>query len=70
MKFFRPLQVLHFTEKQTYKLEFSKKWKIDDIFHMSLLEQNIIKKGRVDKKVKQMEFDTNNNNRKYKVEAI
>ena len=38
---------------------------------MSLLEQNTTKKGRVDKKVRQMAFEANNNNSgEYKVEAI
>ena len=38
---------------------------------MSLLEQDTIRKGQVDKKVKQMEFDTGNNNSgEYKVEAV
>ena len=38
---------------------------------MSLLEQDTIKKGRVDEEVKQIEFDVDNDNsRKYKVEAI
>ena len=39
---------------------------------MSLLEKNTTRKGRVDKEVRQIEFDTGNNNNsgKYKVEAI
>lgn len=38
---------------------------------MSLLEQDITKKGRVDKKVKQTDFDTSdNNNGEYKMKAI
>ena len=36
---------------------------------MSLLDLNTIKKGRVDKEVRQMEFDAGNNE-EYKVEAI
>ena len=37
-KFFGPFRVLHPIGKQAYKLEFPKKWKIHDIFHVSLLE--------------------------------
>ena len=69
-KFFRPFWVLHPIEKQTYKLKFSKKWKIYNIFYMSLLEQDTTKKGRIDKEVKQIEFDTGNDSGEYKVEAI
>ena len=39
------------------------------MFHMSLLEQNIIKKERVDENVTEWEFH-NSNNKEYKVEAI
>ena len=68
-KFFRPFQVLHFIEKQLYKLELSKKWKIHNIFHMSLLEQDPTKKRQVDKKVGQIELDTGKNSGEYKIEA-
>ncbi len=37
-KFFGPFQVLHVVEKQVYKLELPTKWKIHDIFYVSLLE--------------------------------
>ena len=37
-KFFGPFQVLHPVEKQVYKLELSKKWRIHDVFHVSLLK--------------------------------
>ena len=37
-KFFGPFQVLHSVGKQIYKLELSKKWRIYDVFHMSLLK--------------------------------
>ena len=38
---------------------------------MSLLEQDIIKKGRVDEKtVKQLEFEAGGNNQEYKMEGI
>ena len=37
-KFFGLLQVLYPFMKQVYKLKLSRKWKIHNIFHMSLLE--------------------------------
>ncbi len=48
-KFFKPFQVLYLIENQAYKLELPKRWEIYDIFHISLLEHNITKKGQVDK---------------------
>ncbi len=48
-KFFGPFRVLHAIGKQVYKLELPTKWKIHDVFHVSLLEQDTTKKGRVDK---------------------
>ena len=70
-KFFGPFRVLHLDEKQAYKLELPRKWRIHDIFHVSLLEQDTTKKGRVDKEVRQMEFDADDDESgEYKVEAI
>ena len=37
-KFFGPFQVLYAVRKQVYKLELSTKWRIYNIFHVSLLE--------------------------------
>ena len=37
---------------------------------MSLLEQNITRKGQVDKKTLQLEFEDNDEGEKYEVEAI
>ena len=58
--------MLHLVGKQAYKLELSRNWKIHDIFHVSLLEQDITKKG--------WEFLVpkfeQSNNKEYKVEAI
>ena len=39
-KFFGPFRVLYPVGKQAYKLELPKKWRIHDIFHVSLLEQD------------------------------
>ena len=71
VKFFGLFWVLHLIGKQIYKLELPKKWRIYDVFHVSMLEQDITRKGRVDKKVGQMEFHAGNNDSgKYEVEAI
>ena len=68
-KFFGPFQDLYLVGKQAYKLELPKKWKIHDVFHMSLLEQDTTRKEWMDKKVRQIEFDAGDNE-EYKVEAI
>ena len=68
-KFFRPFQVLHPVGKQVYKLKLPKKWRIYNVFYMSLLEQNTTRKERVDKNVTELEFDTGDSE-EYKVEAI
>ena len=70
-KFFRPFRVLYPVRKQAYKLELFKKWRVHDVFHVSLLEQDTTRKGQVDKEVRQMKFDADNNNsREYEVKAI
>ena len=56
-KFFEPFRVLHPIGKQVYKLELPRNWRLHDVFHISLLEQDTIRKGRVDQEVGQMEFD-------------
>ena len=66
-KFFRLFRVLHPEEKQAYKLELPKRWKIHNIFHMLLLEQDTIRKQRVDKRVTELETG---DSKKYEVEAI
>ena len=49
--------------KQAYKLELPKKWRIYDVFHVSLLEQNITRKEQVDENV--TEFETGSNDEEY-----
>ena len=43
-KFFGPFQVLYPIGKQAYKLELSRKWRIYNVFHVSLLEQDTTRK--------------------------
>ena len=61
--------MLHSIEKQAYKLELPKKLRIHDVFHMSLLEQDTIRKRRVDDD-NTVELDAGDDSRKYEVEAI
>ncbi len=72
--FFGPFQVLHAVGKQAYKLELPAKWKIHNIFYVSLLEQDTTRKGRVDNKAlpepeKKLEFEVEGN-KEYEIEAI
>ena len=70
-KFFGPFRVLHPVGKQAYKLELPRKWRIHDVSHMLLLDQDTTRKGRVNEKVRQMEFDAGDNeSEEYKMEAI
>ena len=66
-KFFGPFWVLHPVDKQAYKLQLPKKWRIYNVFHVSLLGQDTTKKEWV-KKVR--ELDAGDNSKEYKVEAI
>ena len=54
--------------KQAYKLELPKKWRIHDVFHMLLQEQNTTKKGRVDETT-QLDFE-GGDDKEYEVEEI
>ena len=65
-KFFGPLQVLHLVGKQAYKLGLLKKWRIHDVFHMSLLEQDTTRKRR---EFSVPKFEPGND-KEYKVKAI
>ena len=55
-KFLGSFRVLHPVGKQAYKLELPKKWRIHNVFHVSLLEQDTIKKGRVNDTQLNFEF--------------
>ena len=68
-KFFRPFQVLHSIGKQTYKLELPKQWRIHNVFHVSLLEQDTTRKERIDKRVKKLELKAGDSE-EYEVKAI
>ena len=68
-KFLGPFRVLYPVGKQAYKLELPKKWRIHDVFHVSLLEQNTTKKGRVNDAQLNFEFEAGDN-KEYKVDGI
>lgn len=70
-KFFGPFQVLHIVRKQVYKLELPTKLKIYDVLYMSLLEQDITRKKRVDDTlvVPKREFKAGDN-KKYEIKVI
>ena len=69
-KFFEYFQVLHPIKNQDYKLELLKKEKIYDVFLMSLLEYDIIRKKRVDKTTIQLKFEAGDNGKEYEVKEI
>ena len=70
-KFFGSFRILYPVKKQAYKLDLPTKWRIHDVFHVSLLEQDTIKKGQINELFPELEseFDTGNN-KEYKVEVI
>ena len=61
--------MLYPIRKQVYKLELFEKWRIHDVFHVSLLEKDSIKKRRVDDE-NAVELDASNNSGEYEVEPI
>ena len=71
-KFFGPFRVFHAVRKQAYKLKLPTKWKINNIFHMSPLEQDITRKEQMDNKVlpkPEKEFEVRDD-KKYEIEKI
>ena len=61
---------MHPVWKQVYKLELLKKWRIHDVFHISLLEQDTTKKKRMDNNAAtHLEFKADENE-EYDVEWI
>ena len=62
--------MLQLVEKQVCKLELSKRWRIYDVFHVSLLEQDTTRKEQEDIKILQLEYEDNSKGKEYEVEAI
>ena len=69
VKFFGPFRVFYPVKKQAYKLEFPRKWKIHNVFHVSLLGQDTTRKGRVDENATELDV-VGNDSSEYKIEAI
>ena len=69
-EFFWSFWVLHLIENQDYKLKLLKKWKIYDVFHGLLLENDTTRKGQIDATNTQLEFEVGDNGKKYDVEVI
>ena len=61
--------MLHPISNQAYKLKLPKKWRIYNVFYISLLEQNTPKKRRVNNTQLDFEFEANDN-KKYEVDGI
>lgn len=66
-KFFSFFRVLHPLESQVYKLKKSKNWWIYNVFHISLLGQDMTRNKYIMEKVS--EFDVGNS-KEYEIEAI
>ena len=70
-KFFGPFQILHPVGKQAYKLDLPTKWKIYNVFHVSLLEQDTMRKKQINGLFREPEPEFNaGDNKEYKVKAI
>ena len=71
VKFIGLFQILHPVRKQTYKLNLPIKYKIHDVFHASLLEQDTTRKERMNELFPESEpeFDAGDN-KEYKIKAI
>ena len=70
-KFFGLFRILHPVGKQAYKLDLPTKWKIHDVFHVSLLEQDTTRKGRMNELFPEPEPEFNaGDDKEYEIEAI
>ena len=68
VKFFGLFQVLYPVKNQVYKFKLLKKYRIYNIFYMSLIVQNTIRKEQVNKNMTNFKVDSND--KKYKGERI
>ena len=69
VQFFGLFRLLHLVGKQAYKLELPKHWRMHNVFHVSLLDEDTTKKEWVDKRVKELELEAGDS-KEYKIEAI
>ena len=68
-KFFDLFWVLHQVGNQAYKLKVLKKWRIHNVFHVSMIDQDSTKKKQVNDTQLDFAFKTSINE-EYKVDAI
>ena len=68
-KFLDLFWVLHPVGKKAYKLKLPKKWRIHNVFYISLLGQDNTKKGQVNNMQLDFEFEAGNN-KGYEVDGI
>ena len=68
-KFLGFFWLLYPVSKQTYKLELPKKWKIYNVFHVFLLEQDTIKKEWINDMQLDFKFEAGND-KEYEVDGI
>ena len=68
-KFLGLFRVLYPVGKQAYKLKLPKKWRIHNVFHVSLLEQATTKKGQVNDTQLNFEFEAGDD-KEYEVDGI
>ena len=61
--------MLYLVSKQAYKLKLPKKWRIHNVFHVSLLEQNTTKKGQMNDTQLDFKFEAGDN-KEYEVDGI
>ena len=61
--------MLHLVGKQAYKLKLRKKWRVYNVFYVSVLEQDTIRKGCMSEKVPELDAG-DKDSEEYKVEAI
>lgn len=67
---FNFFRVLHLIRKQVYKLKLLKRWRIYDIFYVSLIKYNTTKKEQVDKATSQLKLKDDDKSKEYEIEAI
>lgn len=56
-KNFGPFLITHVIGKQSYRLKLPDRWRIHNVFHVSLLEKDSSKQGEVNPRLEDMEFD-------------
>ena len=70
-KFLGPFEVIESVGKQAYRLKLPSRWRIYNVFHMSLLERNTTRKGGANHEIEQLQLEfEDNNSKEFEVEGI